>query len=165
MDLEREYTAGLGLTRSAGIAVCCRLLFKFMFRPCCCMGNTMAAAAADAEAVPEDELDLAVPFANELFASTGSTGVAFSLFCSRFIFCFLRGRGGDVLLLRVAAAVAAVTAAGPKLGSMKAVTFVGSGAAEDMLTATGAAVHVGLVLHVMICRGVTCATLGAVGPI
>ena len=111
-----------------------------------------AAAAADAEVVPEDELDLVVPFANELFASTGSTGVAFSLFCSRLIFCFLRGRGGDVLLLRVAAAAAA---AGPKLGSMKAVTFVGSGVAEDMLTATGAAVHVGLVLHVMICRGVT----------
>ena len=122
-----------------------------------------AAAAADAEVVPEDELALVVPFANELFASTGSTGVAFSLFCSRLIFCFLRGRGGDVLLLRVAAAAAA--AAGAKLGSMKAVTFVGSGAAEDMLTATGAAVHVGLVLHVMICRGVTCATLGAVGPI
>ena len=127
-----------------------------------------------AEVFPEDELspdlclrdavDLIEPFADELFASTGRMGVAFSLFCSRFIFCFLRGRGGDVLLRDAVVALATV-AIGPKFGSMKAVTDDVGGAVEDMETATGAAVHVGLLLHVMICRGVTCATLGAVDPI
>ena len=135
--------------------------------------------AADAEVggtevLPEEELsadlclrdavDLVEPFANELFASTGRIGVAFSLFCSRFIFCFLRGRGGDVLL-RGAVAPRAAVATGPKFGSMNAVADVGGAAEEDMVTATGAAMHVGLLVHAMTCRGVTCATLGAVDPI
>ena len=131
------------------------------------------AEVGGAEVFPEDELspdlclwdavDLIGPFANELLASTGRIGVAFSRFCSRFIFCFLRGRGGDVLLRGAVTALAAV-AIGPKFGSMKAVREVG-GAAEDMVAATGAAVQVGLLLHVMICLGVTCATLGAGDPI
>ena len=130
------------------------------------------AEVAGAEVLPEDELspdlclregmDLSEPFADELFASTGRIGVVFSLFCSRFIFCFRRGRGGDVLLR---GAVVALAAVGPKLGSTNAVADAG-GAVDDMETAaSGAAVQVGLLLQVMICRGVTCATIGAVEPI
>ena len=108
-----------------------------------------------AEVLPEDEpppdpclreaADLSEPFAEVLFASTGRIGVEFSLFCSRFIFCFLRGRGGE-FLLRGAVIALAVVAVGPKFGSTKAVTEAGA-AVEDRDTATGAAVQVGLVLH------------------
>ena len=116
------------------------------------------AADADvggAEVLPEDEPppdpclreagDLIEPFADVLFASTGRIGVVFSLFCSRFIFCFLRGRGGE-FLLRGAVIARAVVAMGPKFGSTKAVTEAGA-AVEERDTATGAAVQVGLVLH------------------